>query len=293
MRLTTRLLSAAIALFASPALAQEAPLEAQGEEVVVTGTRDREKQVREFVTALTPAPQGSIARFIDQVCPLSVGLVPAQNAQVVERLRKVARAAGMTVAPADCTPNMFVIVTPEKRPFIEALAKRQPDAFALMRAKEVRRLARSPGPAAAWQLEGPVDSSGVPIPLDSDTGMYVHRTTGAASRLRPVAGRGFDASVVVVETGAIGGLTLTQLADYAAMRLLAKLDPARLPPSSPPTILAVLDAKEGAQTPVTLTRWDLGLLRGLSAGPMQMAGAQRSTAAREIAETLEAASPDE
>lgn len=210
------------ATLVTAAHAQEVPPAPPSEEIVVTGTRDRDEQVRDFVTALTPAPQGTISRFIDEVCPQAVGLAPAQNERVAVRLRKIAGAASLKVASAGCVPNSFVIVTRDKRSFINALAARQPDAFAMMSAREVRRLARSPGPAAAWQLEGPVDANGIPLRWDEQLGAYGNRSSNKASRIRAHGGRGFDASVVVVESGALNGLTATQLADYAAMRLFAK-----------------------------------------------------------------------
>ena len=78
---------------------------------------------------------------------------------------------------------------------------------------------------------------------------------------RPV----FFAAAVVVERRALEGLTTIQLADYALMRALARIDPTRVPPSSPRTILSVLEAPMGTEIPITITRWDLGFLRGLYA----------------------------
>lgn len=222
---------------AAPAIAQEAS-DPPSAEIVVTGTREREEQVRAFVQALTPAPGGSIPRFIfDSVCPAVSGLVPAQKEAVTTRLRDVIAAVGVPLGPRGCVPNIFVIATPDKRAFIELLAKRRAYSFGAMTAREIRRLARAPGPTAAWQLEGPVDSSGVPARFDEQLGVFVNRTTEASSRVTTVGRRGFDAAALVVETGALNGLTTVQLADYAAMRLLVKLDPARLPAGAPSTIL--------------------------------------------------------
>lgn len=255
------LLSAAC-LLAVPAAGQEPKPPAASDEIVVTGTREREQQVRDFVKALTPAPGGTIPRLIDAVCPAVKGLVPAQNDAVTARLRLVAASAGIKLAGPRCVPNMFVIATTDKRTFIEMLSAKQPYAFGLMTAREIRRLARSPGPAAVWQTEGPVDSSGNPLLLD-EKGFYANRTTEAASRITTIAGRGFDAAAMVVETGALAGLTPVQLADYAAMRLFAKLDPARLPAGAPTTILTSLTTPMGSPVALTMTKWDLGFLRGL------------------------------
>lgn len=266
-----------------PAAAQAPPAEATDPDIVVTGQRVREEQVHDFVNALLPATRGSIVRMIDEVCPVAVGLAPAQNASVAPRLRKVAEAVELRPGPAGCVPNMVVVVTSDKRAFIEALRSRKSQYFGDLTAARIDRLARAPGPAVAWQLEGPVDADGIPLPWDETTGTYVNRTVAAASRIRTVGRRAFDAAVLVVESGALEGLTATQLADYAAMRLFARMDPARLPTPSPPTILKLLDAPFGSAVPITMTSWDVGLLRGLYKGtPDLSAGSQRSQIVDEI-----------
>lgn len=104
----------------------------------------------------------------------------------------------------------------------------------------------------------------------------------------PFAREAFDASALVVETGALTGLTTIQLADYAAMRLFAKLDPQRLNGRVANTILKVLDAPMGSEVPITMTRWDLGFLRGLYASqPNRFAGAQRWEIAERLSEHLQ------
>ena len=71
------------------------------------------------------------------------------------------------------------------------------------------------------------------------------------------------ASLVVIQLDALRGLTTTQLADYAAMRVFARTQPSRLERSSAPTILNVIDAPMNSEVPLTLTQWDLGFLRAL------------------------------
>jgi hypothetical protein len=303
MRLAARalILAAALAL-AAPAPAQAPPqappqaLPQPGQpaqpaspDVVVTGTRERTEQVRDFVRALTPATSGSIARFIDRVCPYVTGLRPAQNEAVAARLRAIAEAVGLDVAGRDCTPNALVIVTENKGAFIEALRRRQPGSFGAMTSGQVRSLGNAPGPAAAWQLEGPVDSDGVPLFWDNLLGAYRNDTVQAASRIRSHGGRAFDAAALVVEASALEGLTWVQLSDYAAMRLFAQLDPARLRGDPPPTILTVLTTPMGSPVPITMTSWDLGFLRGLYDSRTDLTpSGQRSDIVRGVRRELEA-----
>jgi hypothetical protein len=282
------ILSAAWLMAAPPTFAQEPQPEAQPPgEVVVTGT-PRDEQIRDFVRSLTPTVgNGSIPRFIDHVCPVAVGLVAAQNARVAGRLREVAEAIGLNVGGRGCAPNAFVVVTRDKRAFIEALAQQRPASFGDLTPRQIRRLARSPGPAAAWQLAGPVNENDTPLRYDDRLGAYVNDTTVAASRLRSPSRIGFDASVVVVELSALEGLTPTQVADYAAMRLFARLDPARLPAPPPPTILTILEAPMGSAVPITLTEWDFAFLRGLYSASRDLnATGQRSQIGRQLAEDL-------
>ena len=271
-------------LLSSPAWAQQPSQEAEPtEEIVVTGQREREEQVRDFVSALTPAPSGAIARFVDEVCPVTAGLTPEQNGKVSARLRQVAAAIGLRVGKEGCAANAFVIVTQDKAALIEKLAQDRPQTFGTLSSGQVRKLARLPGPAAAWRLGGPVDGNGNPL---DDT--LVNRTTESQGRLKSQIRRGFDASAVVVERASLEGLTETQLADYAAMRLFAELDPARLPEPAPATILSILTAPRGTAVPITMTQWDLGLLRGLySASPNINPESQRTAIAREVRKELQ------
>ena len=116
----------------------------------------------------------------------------------------------------------------------------------------------------------------------------VNRTTRPQTRLNAAARPIFTAAAVVVERDALTGLSTTQLADYALMRALARADPHRLTASSPATILRVLEAPMGSELPVTLTRWDLGFLRGLYASRDNLyATAQRGEIRRGVAAELD------
>jgi hypothetical protein len=278
----------AAAIFAAPAAAQEPPPAQGEEEIVVTGTRDAERQIRDFVGALAPAPgRGQISRFESQVCPAAAGLPAAQKDAVASRIRSVALAAGIPVGAAACTPNLLVVVTPDKKAFIEALARQHPYYFSRFTPGEIRRLARQEGPATAWHIERVLSADGTELPMDDDELFYVNHTIRPATRMTPGGRRTFAAGIVVVETKALVGLTTTQLADYAAMRVLVRTDPSRLAASDTPSILRILDAPMGSAVPITLTRWDFGFLRGLYASPEGLyAGPQRSEIGRQLGEEL-------
>jgi hypothetical protein len=279
----------ALGLAHAAAAAQDPPQPADNSEILVSGIREMEREIEDFVGALTEAPvRGQLSRFETRaVCPLAVGISAADKQAVASRMRRVAEAAGIWVGGATCIPNVVVIVTSDKRAFIEALARRYPYYFGDMPDREVRALANGPGRAAAWQVPGPpLDADGAEMSDTND--VYVNRTSRRGSRITAGARPHFAAAVVVVERGALVGLTTTQLADYAAMRAFARTDPSRLAESAAPTILKILDAPMGSEVPITMTQWDLGFLRGLYASPENLyAPSQRSAIRRRLENELQ------
>lgn len=273
----------------APAFAQEPPETGSNSNVVVTGEREREREqeISDFVAALAPAPiDGQLARFEDDICPAAFGLAGPLRAQVVDRMRRVSEAVGLRLAREGCRPNVLLMITRDKRAFIQALAARYPQYFGEDRENNARGVARQPGPASAWHAEVSVDADGRGLPRQG--GFAVNRTTRGQSRIAHSARPVFAAAAVVIERDALTGLSTTQLADYALMRALARTDPGRLPAASPATILTVLEAPMGSELPVTLTRWDLGFLRGLYAGRANLnATAQRGEIREGVREALE------
>ena len=145
------LMTAAAAAAGAAQPATPPPAEAAStDEIVVHGVRPSRKQVRDFVRALTAVPSyGQLSRFHLPVCPVAMGLAPLQNDRIAERMRRVAAAAKIRVAPARCTPNAFVIVAPDKAAAITELNRRFPAYFSQMSEREVRKLAADDAPAAA------------------------------------------------------------------------------------------------------------------------------------------------
>lgn len=274
----------ALAAAAVPAAAQQATAAGEDDTIVVSGQADMEQQVRSFVGALTQvAPRGGqIARFETTICPLAVGLSDKNRAAVEARIRRVAGAVGLKAAGAKCVPNVLLIVAPDKAELLDALVQKHPHLFGDRSSAEIRRIIREPGPAAAWQVQDLLDGDGVPV--QRERGVPTNRTTRPESRITTSGRQYFFAAAVVVESSALEGLSATQLADYAAMRAFARIDPTRLDSTSAPTILRVLGAPRGTALPITLTEWDFGFLKGLYASSANLhGGAQRS----EIGHTVE------
>lgn len=277
---------------ASATLAQTTPPPASRGDVVVTGVRDQEREVRAFTQALTVAANDrQISRFETRaVCPGALGLPPTQRAAVIGRLRIVAKAAGVPLARAKCRPNVLVIVVKDKQALLQSLARDRGTHFGGLQAQEIDALVADTGPAVAWQLAGPLlNPDGREMPRTGDTDMVVNRTTLGGSRITQGSRPHLAVAVVVIQASALVGLTTTQLADYGAMRVFARTDPSKLDGSAAPTILKVLDAPMDSEVPVTLTRWDMGLLRGLYRSSVNLtADQQRAEVARRVGEGVAA-----
>ena len=216
------------------------------------------------------------------------GPTPAQRAAVRERLRAVAKGVGLDVAKPDCTPNLLVMVAADKNAFVKALGKDHNYMFGDRTPAQVRKILAEPGPATAWQIQTMVNGDGRAVANEGD--MPVNRTTRNPSRITAAARPAFLAAAVVIDGAALDGLTTTQLADYAAMRALARIDPARIDAAAPSTILRILDAASDSEVPVTLTQWDFAFLKGLYSSPDNLyAPSQRSEIERTMNEEFDRA----
>jgi len=290
MLLFAHLLNSAAIAGPQAAATRDAPPADDQPTIVVTAQRDRDESIRDFVGALTHiSPRRQLGRFEQSVCPIALGLPQRQGQAVASRMRQVAQEVKLVVGGTKCAPNVVVIVTNNKHFFMQELRRRYPHYFGDLSRREIRNLASQSGPASAWQLQGPpVSARGTELAVDPGLDLYVNRTTEAASRITSAARPQFETAIVVVERGALAGLSATQLADYAAMRAFAGADPARVANSDAPTILRILDAPMGAEVPITMTHWDLGFLRGFYSSSRNLSnGTQRSAIGKSVVQELE------
>lgn len=261
--IVSALLSGATAM---PASAQESG-EPEDPGIVVQGQREQRKKIREFLGALAPGHRSDqIGQFRHDACPVALGLGEQLDKAITRRIRQVAVSAGVPLAKPDCRPNVMVLFAPDKKEFVEALYKAHPGVFGGRSARQMRRLADEPGPATAWHVESRMNEDGSPMSQDAETGVLYSESSNGASRLRSPTVPHFLGAILVIERNVLGGLATTQVADYAAMRVFADIDPRRLPEGAD-TILSVLeDARvEGGPIALSLTRWDLSFLKSLYA----------------------------
>ena len=294
---------AAAALLASAAAAGQVrpdPPPAQEDNIVVTGARDAEQAVRDFVEAVTIETEDQIATFATPVCPASFGLPAGHNEVIVARLRQIADYMGIGSRPPGCRPNVIVIVAEQGGDLVGRLRRERPELFAALELYRTREVMRLDGPVRAWQIVKARGADGRPMEriswLEYGGGppRYIphgYRLDGVMPSLtqRPTR-QDMTHSFIVFDLDAVEGLTLLQIADHAAMRALARTDAAALPARrSILTLFADRDA--GAAPAAELTGWDVAYLSALYlTGNTVSAHQQRSSMARTMRRELESAS---
>jgi hypothetical protein len=279
------LFAAVAAMLALPAAAQEQPGKPPApHDVIVVGNRAPdekalEKQIHDFVRGMTPsAGTDPLARFENgKLCPLVSGLTPDKDQAIAERIRRVAAAARIGVARANCPhANVLLLFANDKEAMIRLLRAKYPPLLRDAQGDPIV-VPKEDGPVAVWRLSGEVDRDGVPLRKMAGGGPYLSRSTIRGSRLLASARPVYLMSVVVIERRAVNGLSTTEIGDYATMRALSDATPAQARGTGAPTILTVFETPMGTEMPLTLTAWDMSFLHGLYAAPANLyAGAQRS-----------------
>jgi hypothetical protein len=278
--------------------APDDPQEQPGEEnIIVTGTRKEQQAVRNYVERITVETDDQIARFATPVCPASFGLPPDYNAVIASRIREVARAAGIPTRSGNCNPNVVVIVAAEADRFLSALRRQRAMLFTGLTARQREALARGGDAVRSWQVIETRGADGrimenVSHLLKSDgTMMYIGQarqlSTAVQSRLARTTRQDLALSFVLFDLDAVEGFSLTQIADHAAMRALARtrIDAVNARRS----ILGLLEnGSSSASSIAELTQWDAAYLRALySTNNTISATQQRSNIARMIRDELD------
>ena len=258
-------LAAVIALLVPTAHAQDKP----PQDVVVTGRKPLNTQeAQKFVSKITTGTQEQIAKFDAAVCPIAIGFEPAIEQQIVARIRRVAKAVGAEVAKPGCAGNVVLVTTPDGGALVQALRSSHPALLEGMEPYQIRKLIEGGGPVRTWTATSVVNEDGqrLSAPTSGNPQDPPTLTVKTASFINPSSKRIIDAATVVIDSSAATGRTLIQLADYTAMRALAKTRPVVSGALPADTILTLFDPNaEG--TPLSLTDSDLAYLSALYAMP--------------------------
>lgn len=214
------------------------------------------KAIQRFVSEITAPKVGQIARFHEPLCPQVVGIARDYGDLIRRRIIEIARKLGIAVdQSARCVTNLAVVITPDVAGFVHDARKSGSGWFAGMEPADVDRLESSTAPVRVWSATSLRNESGRQV--GSAGSLFTH----TASLIDEVTTQYLDASFVVIDREATYGLTLRQLADYAAMRGLAQTQ-VPTAASGMTTILGLFETT-GKRHPPEMTRTDLAYLQAL------------------------------
>lgn len=227
-----------------------------------------------FAYGITEPVNGEgLARWNAPVCPLVAGLAQPQGEFVLERLSEIARAAGVPLAPEQCKPNLYIMVTAQPRLLLQAMeSHRREVVFANASPVTIDAFIEGPDPIKVWYSTyrtlpgGKVPTQGVPPAAQVLGGGLSGAPTYSGSWLNNShlqAPSEFNLAYVyiVADQARVAALSRGQFADYVAMVGLAEL-------KSPPhlgdaqTILKLFAGAPDAALPA-LSTWDEAFLKAL------------------------------
>jgi hypothetical protein len=177
--------------------------------------------------------------------PLAAQSGPAPSGDVV------------VTAPGKVEPGQV-----QRQADVKTIRKKRGYLFAGISMEELNELSADRGPVHAWVntivrtrdgefVRGNADAGDIPVvnaPM-ADSHIFLATRLDIAS------------SVVVIDIAAIDGMSVDQIADYAAMRSLARTRPPKNG-AALDTILSLFDAQ--GPRPAELTRFDLAYLRSIN-----------------------------
>lgn len=246
--------------------------------------------VREFVDRITIETEGQVARFHEPVCVVSRGLPPAHGAVVEERIREIAGGAGIAVdRRPGCLGNVIVLVANQGEAAARVLRRERPDIFRGLAPAAIGRALAGQRAVHVWQSSETRRAEGAPIADGRDEALRrdAHLLHGVTtSLLRETTRRDLRISVILFDVDALDGLTLTQIADHAAMRGLA---PTRsLAELESPSILTLFSPASANPTPTAATRLDIAYLQALYRTAGEARGStQRGILTRSVERSLQ------
>ena len=263
-----------LCLTAATAMAQSAPTE----HVTVTGVRSREVMqgfVRSFAVPTRRA--GKLARWMDGVCPTTVGLKPAFARAISQRLKTVAAQVGAPVNDrAGCKPNVEIVFTTAPQALLDNVRRRQVDYLGYHdNSSQADELAKVRHPIQAWYTTATRDLRGRPMidsaavqgvgeqsNIEGDASNMVFASSAVTgSRLGDGRRSGLYHVIIVAEPAKLLDHEIGALSDYIAMLALTQLSSLDTCQTLP-SIVNML-APGCAASADALTASDLAYLRGL------------------------------
>ncbi len=234
------------------------------------------KEISSFVSAVTRLDGELISRWSKDtpICPLVIADNPAIGEFIRKRLLEIAAQVPIRAeTDPKCLANLFVIVSEQAPEFAAKWEKG---------ANWEKLDDGNPRPGRArWKPRPGATRSAESLPVRTWHNMRIEQSDGApmlsvsltpgirearsakdlGSRITSNVAENLTGVVVLVDTRAAAGVTVTQLADYIAMTSFAKPD-LEADLANTDSILQLF-AVEPANRPPGLTEWDHAFLRGL------------------------------
>ena len=266
-----------------------APTHAQSSstEIIVTGSEDVDaKQLTAFSHSVTVETSGQVARFHDPICPASIGLDQEHNGLVAQAIVLDVQDVGGRVGKPGCHPNLTAVFVADGHAFVKSLFDAKSPSVATMTLDQQKQLLHQAGPTFAitsTELIGREGDRLRPGALSVSNASTEFLQVRSASIIFKPTRQDINGVVVVIETGSAVGKSLRQLADYVAMRGLAKTKDAPSPERGD-TILRLF-SKGTKSLPASMTALDEAYLRAIyqgsapSDGSLQPARRAKSSAA--------------
>ncbi len=233
--------------------------------VLVTGRRRQQifdERLNAFVGSITTRSHTeSLSRWQVSICPWVTGAAPEFGEYIRGRVWQVAKYAGAPLAPADCAPNLIIVLTPEPERFLRESWSESPRLFNRDRGVAgIKRFIESDAVVRVWYNSCPLAPAWA---KSFNRRKYPPCYVGVHfdSRLTWQSVSAIYSAIVVIDTGRIEGLNIGQLADYVAMAGLVKVNPeAEL--GSLPTILRLF-SETGPARPQGMSTWDKSFIESL------------------------------
>jgi len=243
------------------------------------------------------------ARWVDPVCPGVTGLTDFANHVAEARIRRIAQAAGVPLAPEPCVRNLAISFTPDGAGLARAISMREPRRMSEL-SREARETVLNGAAPIRWMYstelrgrdgrqqaigaggdvygsmgEGQGAGSGIPGP-----GGLMHYESSIVSTLSQ---RVIVSAIVIIDQDDVMGRRLDSLADYAALVGLAEIRSVGATPEG--SILGLFAAPD---PPRNLTAQDNAFLRALYRMPLDREASQhRGMLIGQVVDALATANP--
>ncbi len=210
-------------------------LTVQGQEKAPPTFHDRFVESLSFVTSRgQPAHLGQLARWASPICPVTVGLSPAMNAMVSERVKALDFKVGAPQArrPARCKANIEILFTDKPQALLDLVARKRNELLGFHYISQERAVTRVTRPIQAWYLtetvaggggNGNVDAQGALGHGQSLDVEFSHSPGGCAgSAFTECLSSNLVNILVVADANVLTGRSIGPIADYIALISLAQ-----------------------------------------------------------------------